>query len=276
MAFSSTEISGQSRKPFVAYHFTMSSEYDSDLSHDSELNGADQAMTTSASVWNPEFFESEETLDSDDNWDLEGWNEEHGMRESQVIQAHWAALEDMQEDMDDEHDAFEIDIDDDYEDALEDDEDDEDGEEDEDYIPEDEQEDEFYGDTDNDDDIDEDDSTLELAYHAIVSIMTRQQRSIAPRTTTPLQRQQAHAQLREHEERQKEASGGLLLNSGWFGQPDGVYGQRNVFGYRENGRRREISNIVAGIRERELSSTYRNSHKQLGKVSGNVLDITIR
>jgi hypothetical protein len=168
----------------------MSSEYDSDLSHDSELNGADQAMTTSASVWNPEFFESEETLDSDDNWDLEGWNEEHGMRESQVIQAHWAALEDMQEDMDDEHDAFEIDIDDDYEDALEDDEDDEDGEEDEDYIPEDEQEDEFYGDTDNDDDIDEDDSTLELAYHAIVSIMTRQQRCSsydysAPKTASP-------------------------------------------------------------------------------------------
>lgn len=246
----------------------MSSEYESDQSDGSEMNNANQELATSVGLWNPEFFESAQNLDSDDNSDLEGWNEEHGMRESQVMQAHWAALEDMQEDTDDDYHDFEIDIDDEYEDNLEDEDDEdaaEDDEEDEDYIPEDEQEDEFYGETDNDEEIDEDDSTLELAYHAILRIMTRQQHPIVHRTNTPLKRQLANAQLREHDERQKQKSDGLLSNSGWFGPPEGVYGQRNIFGYRENGRRREISSIVGGIRERELSSTYRNSHKHLGR-----------
>lgn len=252
----------------------MSSEYESDQSDGSEMNNANQELATSVGLWNPEFFESAQNLDSDDNSDLEGWNEEHGMRESQVMQAHWAALEDMQEDTDDDYHDFEIDIDDEYEDNLEDEDDEdaaEDDEEDEDYIPEDEQEDEFYGETDNDEEIDEDDSTLELAYHAILRIMTRQQHPIVHRTNTPLKRQLANAQLREHDERQKQKSDGLLSNSGWFGPPEGVYGQRNIFGYRENGRRREISSIVGGIRERELSSTYRNSHKHLGRVSKFVL-----
>lgn len=155
-----------------------------------------------------------------------------------------------------------------------------DDDDDEDYIPEREHlididiDDEFEMESENEDDDhifqdaddDEEDNTLEVAYHAILRIMTRQQHHIVRRSDSPRKRQLAQEKIREHDEKQRENGGSLLTKSGWFGEPDGVYGQANVFGYRENGRRRERSDIVAGLREREISGRNRSSNNKLGRV----------
>ncbi|GAB5587346.1 hypothetical protein Unana1_02246 [Umbelopsis nana] len=154
-----------------------------------------------------------------------------------------------------------------------------DDDDDEDYIPEREHlididiDDEFEMESENEDDDhifqdaddDEEDNTLEVAYHAILRIMTRQQHHIVRRSDSPRKRQLAQEKIREHDEKQRENGGSLLTKSGWFGEPDGVYGQANIFGYRENGRRRERSDLVAGLREREISGRNRSSNNKLGR-----------
>ncbi|KAI8583170.1 hypothetical protein K450DRAFT_224524 [Umbelopsis ramanniana AG] len=150
-------------------------------------------------------------------------------------------------------------------------------EDDEDYLPEneyhidddfdiidddDENDEDYY---ENDDDEEEDSS--EVAYHAILRMVIQRQQQFIHRTHNPSQRQAALQKLREHDAKQRKNGGELLAKSGWFGEPDGVYGQHDVFGYRKNGRRHEISNIASNLREREMSGNYRGSRNKLGRVS---------
>jgi hypothetical protein len=208
--------------------------------------------------------EISDTLLPDSDSELDGDEERELMEE--LAELH--ALHDDGDDDDGDDDDGDDDDDTNEEEEVEDDED---------YLPENEYhiDDDFDIIDDDDDDNDEDyyengdeeEDGSEVAYHAILRMVIQRQQQFIHRTHNPGQRQAALQKLREHDANQRKNGGELLAKSGWFGEPDGVYGQQDVFGYRENGRRREISNIASNLREREMSGNYRGSRNKLGRVS---------